>query len=899
MEGESHHASIVLDEIAYIGKALSIQEIQNQLKAGGWENRLQEVGSTVARLERKRNIDRQSAIQRMLKDPALFDRGETKLYSGEHLKAISFTVGGIGSGAIQFDGQGQPAIWQIAGNLTNPRIPNSFLAIRVGSNTRTPVVRALQTVSVGPFRPMNSLNFKGEYPFAWYDFEDPKIPIDLKLEIFNPLIPLDTKKSGIPCVIYNIKVNNFSRESVDINLLASQQNALGYTSAQGVIEDRRSNAYGGNLNNVVKRKNGTYLHMTRQGDVIDPSDMVLMTTTDNATFVESWNSLVDLHQMFLENGNLENSISKEPSPAGLTMEGALSVPLSVEPGESKTVTFALSWFFPNADHGRQKSPWKYSGSMYENWWTNALDVGNYLSNSLEELSTRTRKFHNTFYDSNLPQWLLDRLSSQLAVLRSQTCWWSKDGYFGVWEGCAPERGCCGGNCTHVWHYAQAHARLFPEIGRKMREQDFDHQLENGLVPSRHLWERTAADGHFGTILNSYREYLCSVDDAWLKTIWPKIKQAMDAGIVAWDPDQNGFLQNFQHNTLDGQMAGCSSWIGTLYLSALEASAIMAKKMGEPEAAAKYRKIRKSGILLQNKRLWNGEYYIQEAGKERIEDYLDGCHIDQILGEWWADQLNLPRNYPEERARTAMASLLKNNFFPNFHGLSLKPRQFVTVDNAGMKMITWPRNPQPIPGMKYGDEVMTGFEYGAGVSMIQHDLQAEGLMVLKAVYDRYNGKLLTDGITNMTTGAWGYSGNPFGDDECGKFYGRSLSVWSALLALQGFIYDGPSALIGFSPRWKPEDHSSFFTVADGYGLYTQKVGQDKQSCSILLKEGKLQVKEVELAFEKGLKAKDIKVHLNDQTYDHQYGITGQRIRIKLRESVLIRSEQTLNISILFN
>ena len=112
------------------------------------------------------------------------------------------------------------------------------------------------------------------------------------------------------------------------------------------------------------------------------------------------------------------------------------------------------------------------------------------------------------------------------------------------------------------------------------------------------------------------------------------------------------------------------------------------------------------------------------------------------------------------------------------------------------MITWPKDPQPIPGMKYGDEVMTGFEYGAAVTMLQNGMLPEGLMVIKVISDRYDGRLRTDGVSDFNNGPWGYSGNPFGDDECGKFYGRSLSVWSALLALQGFIYDGPAGIIGF-------------------------------------------------------------------------------------------------------
>ena len=61
------------------------------------------------------------------------------------------------------------------------------------------------------------------------------------------------------------------------------------------------------------------------------------------------------------------------------------------------------------------------------------------------------------------------MTSQSVILRGPTCFWSEDGYFGGFEGCY---GCCPLNCTHVWNYAQSHARLFPEVGRNMRISNF-------------------------------------------------------------------------------------------------------------------------------------------------------------------------------------------------------------------------------------------------------------------------------------------------------------------------------------------------------------------------------------------------------------------------------------------
>jgi len=880
-------ADICLDEVACYAEGLTQAQIQEHLKAGGWGERLKETGMLVERLKAERSAQREQKLKAMLNDPSLTAHGQTRVYEGDNLEAIAFTVGGIGAGAIQFNGKAEPAIWQIACNYSEERVSNSFLAVRAQADGGKPVVRALQTEPVGAFAAMKSLKFEGEYPFGKYRFDEPALPVTVELEVFSPFIPMDAKHSAIPCAIYTVKATNPSSAPVRIDILAAQRNALGYA---GGNEDK---GFGQNHNQVVRDGDVTMLHMTRKGDTA--SDMVLMTLSDSASGVASWESTTSLHGAFSKNGTCQGPAESGPSPAGKTLDGALSAPLELAPGESKSVTYVLTWYIPKALHGSGKT-WSHSGNMYTNWWPNAMGVATHLRDNLTELTARTRLFHDTLYASNLPVWLLDRFSSQLAVLRSQTCWWAADGFFGVWEGCKPGSGCCGGNCTHVWHYAQAHARLLPELGRRMREQDFDYQLPDGLVPNRESGGGPAADGNFGTILNTYREHLCAADDAWLKNLWPKVKKAVAAEIAAWDPNRDGYLQNVQHNTLDGDMTGCSSWIGTLYLTALEAAARMAEIAGEPSTAAEYRRIRGSGKKLQNERLWNGEYYIQEVGQERMQDYLDGCHIDQILGEWWADQVGIDRNFPPERSRQAMASLLKYNFLANFQGQSLKPRQFVTTDDAGMKMITWPKGPQPIPGMKYGDEVMTGFEYGAGVSMIQNGMLREGLVVIKAISDRYDGRLRTEGITEMDTAAWGYTGNPFGDDECGKYYGRSLSVWSALLALQGFLYDGPAGRIGFCPCLNSEDHASFFTVAEGYGLFTQTQQRSQLKASIDLREGQLRLTEVVLALPEGKSPKSVTVKLAGNTVKSRFDVKDGEVKLLLQSPLVLKGGQRLDIQV---
>ncbi|TWT81465.1 hypothetical protein CA13_29180 [Planctomycetes bacterium CA13] len=905
-------AEVCLDEVACYASGLAEADFQEHLKAAGWGQRLEETGQIVAHVEGQRNATREAKAQAILNDPALTAKGQTHVYEGEKLEAIQFTVGGIGAGGIQFNGKAQPGIWQIACNYTEEKVADTFLAIRAQAKGGKPVVRALQTEAVGPFAAMPSLKFEGEYPFGKYRFKEPALPVEVELEVFNPFIPMDLKNSAIPCAIYTVTFTNNSAGPVKVDVLAAQKNALGYHESPARAEKggkpQGPGNYGNNQNRILNNGSATMMHMTRAGDA--KSDMVLMTMADGSAGCAAWDSAVTLHSNFSDTGICKGPAESKVSADGKSVNGALTAPLQLAAGETKSVTFVLTWYFQTGQHGNKGKAkvvmegegegrvvgWSHSGQNYTNWWPNAMSVAEFLQDNLAELTTRTRRFHDTLYASNIPVWLLDRMSSQLAVLRSQTVWWAADGYFGAWEGCNPAKGCCEGNCTHVWHYAQAHARLLPELGRMMRDQDYATQLPSGLTPYRHTRQDAAADGHFGTILNTYREHLCSADNEWLKSRWPKIKKAIEWGIEHWNPKRDGFLQTVQHNTLDGAMTGCSSWIGSLYLSSLEAGARMAEAVGESDVAADYRKIRQSGKKLQDQRLWNGEYYVQEVGEQRIQDYLDGCHIDQLLGEWWGDQVGIDRNFPADRSKKALKSLLKYNFLTDFHGQSLKPRQYCESDDGGMKMITWPNKPQPIPGMKYGDEVMTGFEYGAAVSMMQNGLLKEGLMVIKVISDRYNGRLRTEGVSDFDNGPWGYSGNPFGDDECGKFYGRSLSVWSVLLALQGFIYDGPAGRIGFKPRLNPKDHASFFSVAEGYGLYSQVQRSSELQSFIDLREGQLRLTEIVLEVAQPMDPESVKIKLAGNEIGSGFALKGQELQIRLDRPLLVKAGQRLDIKV---
>lgn len=890
-----------IDEVAIYSRVLSGEEIASHVDAMGQrqarlelaaavEKRIEEEAKALTAADALRNARRDE----ILNSEDLMTRGKPTVYRGEHLTAVSFPVGGIGSGLIQIDGLGRLAIWQIFNNHQHASVPHSFFAVRAKAGNGPAVLRALQGESVGPFSAMKEVSFRGEYPFAWFAFGDDELPLKVTLETFNPLVPLDTRSSSIPCAVFNLTAANESSAPVEVSFLASQQNAVGYLGDEP-ITDRSYPGFGANANRLIRGKDTATLHMTsaRPKDSPGYGDMALIALAKEAKGVASWENLEKLAEEVAA-GSLAGPEIAGPSPEGQTLNGAILVTFTLSPDETRTIPFVLTWHFPSARHGH--GSWHAYGNMYANWYADALEVARYLGENLDELTAKTRFYHDSLYDSNLPYWLLDRISSQVAVLCSKTCFWGKDRYFGGWEGCNQAAGCCHGNCNHVWHYAQAHARLFPDIVRTMREQEFRFQNPaTGAIPHRQPDSFPAFDGQCGAVLNSYREHLISPDGEWLKRHWPSVKKALEFVIITWDRDEDGVLSGAQWNTLDGALGGSSSWLGSLYLAALAAGERMATLQGEPETAKRYASIRLSGQNKQDDTLFNGEYYIQIPETTPNEDYGDGCHIDQVLGQWWANQLDLGWLYPRERVRSALHSLVKHNFRGNFRGLKQSPRKFADDDDPGLQMITWPKGPRPQKVIRYADEVMTGFEYSAAAAMIQSGMIREGLAVARAVSIRYDGRLRT----NLSPGnytSWGYSGNPFGDDECGKFYARAMSVWSLLLACQGLIYDGPAGTIGFVPVWQPEDHRSFFTAAEGFGLFHQQREDDRQTERIEIRSGKLRIGTLVFEVPSADEPKSVILQLGGQRIPSSWSLRQGRLDIRLERPMILESGMALLVEI---
>lgn len=574
-------------------------------------------------------------------------------------------------------------------------------------------------------------------------------------------------------------------------------------------------------------------------------------------------------------------------PLDARLVGAIGRTLTLKPGESATVPFVVAWHFPNLTvAGRLK------GRYYAAKFPSAAAVARYVAENFDRLSSATRLWRDTWYDSTLPYWFLNRSFASTSVLATTTCYRLAGGRFWAWEGV----GCCPGTCTHVWHYAQAMGRLFPELERDLRERvDFGLALDpnTGVIRFRGEFGSTfAVDGQCGTILRAYREHQMSPDDAFLKRLWPGIKRALQC-VIDRDTDASGVLKGPMHNTLDADWYGVVPWLVGLYHAALRAGEAMAAEVGDAEFARACRARFEKGVGNLDRLTWREEYgyYVHVGDPKHLKEVgsYDGCEIDQVFGQSWAWQVGLGRVMGEAHVKRALRSLWRFSVTPDvgpYRRVNRAGRWYAMPGDGGLLMVTFPfGRPPQVSGAgawsaMYFNECMTGFEWQVASHMIWEGMVTEGLAVARLIHDRYHPRLR----------------NPYNEVECSDHYARSMASYGAFLAACGFEYHGPKGHIGFAPRLSPDDFRAAFTAAEGWGTYAQQRERGRLTATLRPRRGTVRIRTFALELPAGAKARSVVVMANGEGVAATFAQTGPRVVVTFADEVRVGVGEAVELTV---
>jgi uncharacterized protein (DUF608 family) len=695
--------------------------------------------------------------------------------------------------------------------------------------------------------------FRARFPFATVRLSDADVPLDAAIEAWSPFTPGDEDCSSLPVAGLEYAFTNPTDQTVE-----------------GVFSFHARNfmATGSGGDAVLPVRGGFVLWQAGSRDRQHDRGAFSVTADDPqarancAWFRGSWFDPLSIVWKSVASGEVIQAGPPDegsPSPGG-----SVYVPFSLDPGAEKTIVVRLAWHVPRSDLRVGADPQEVeaccgastcAGSVatagcYVPWYAGQFpDIGALDAHWCERygsLRQRSKQFSDCFFDTTLPAEVVEAVAANLTILKSPTVLRQADGRLWAWEGCCDEEGCCHGSCTHVWNYAQAVAHLFPALERSLRQTEFgENQDERGhqdfraslpIRPTAHSFH-SASDGQLGGIMKVYRDWRISGDTEWLRCLWPRVEQSLDYCIETWDPDHTGALVEPHHNTYDIEFWGPDGMCSSFYIGALQAAAEMGRALGSDVSF--YKRLMEDGRRYLEEDLFNGEYFVQHiqwkdlrAGDPAEEarnalrvnyspealtlleqegpkyQYGQGCLSDGILGAWIAAVCGLDPIVDQAKVVSHLVAVYRYNFHGDLHAHANPQRPTYAVgDEAGLTLCSWPHGGRLSLPFPYSDEIWTGIEYQVASHLMMCGRVGEGLEIVRAVRDRYDGR----------------ARNPFNEYECGHWYARALASYGLLQGTTGVRYDAVGSVLTIRPSIRG-DFRVFLCTATGYGTVGVRDGE---------------------------------------------------------------------------
>ena len=826
----------------------------------------------------------------------------TKYYQSKNeLKYTGMPVGGIYTGTVYLGGDGKLWLWDIFNANQNGIDPKTIewtlnKTIKINAQNGAGYVQpSLQirpleqgfafkiTIGNNTFIKKMDANdwddivFEASYPMAKIHYIDHQVPVDITATVYSPFIALDDRNSGLPCTIYSFQIKNKSTQPISISILGWLENKVSIKSA--VATDIR-------INKIVETQTGKALQCSINNNgnaeqllAPDYGTMAITAMSEKAQYQTNCN--------FPITSDSFNQVNNQPTEkkASTQLMGAVEVAYQLKPDQTIESNFSIAWHFNNLHFNKLAAD---KGRYYNNWYKSAAEVTQYVTKHFLKLSQESNLWKQTWYDSSLPYWFLERTFLNISILATTTAHRFESGRFYGWEGV----GCCEGTCTHVWQYAHAMGRIFPAVEKDTREKI---DLGVSLQPDGMIWYRgehgqsAAIDGQAGTILRIYREHQMSANYLFLQQNWDKIKKAVQ-WVMNQDKNKDGMEDTPLENTLDAVWDGEIAWLVGLCIAAVKAGELMAIEMNDVAFANTCANYVTMGSKNMEDQLFNGEYFIHKPdtikGRAKLGSY-NTCHIDQLYGQSWAHQVGIGRLVDKTKTLSALKALWKYNFTPDV-GPYIKAREggrpYVLPGEGGLVMNTNPKNdPKPYGEnvtwqMGYFNECMTGFEHQVAAHMMAEGMVDESLVITRMIHDRYHAA----------------KRNPFNEIECSDHYSRAMASYGSFITACGFQYHGPKGYLGFAPMIGAENFKAPFTSAKGWGTFMQKKDAHHLLATVHIKYGSLQLQSFSLVPTHTVLK--ISVTIDGKNIPASFTQENNTCLIQFKEPIQLSVTQTLQISI---
>lgn len=575
-------------------------------------------------------------------------------------------LGGIGAGKLEITPKGlftgftflnnwsQP----LGGTPIYPGILGFHFAVRAGRSAAL-----LQTVPVLDLPVWKKLRYEGLFPRARIIFEEPAWDLDGSLEAFSPWLPGDVKHSSLPACLFRLTLANRGRSPMDAGFLFIGRNICGEWCV-------------GRKNRLEQNTAALTLEFSNPDRAnVDPRQGQIAFTFLKKGWewssMESWNAVrrnfsfdpqnlsLPAWEHFAKEGRLPDTRA-DSAAQGENQElcSAAAASRVLAPGQSASIDFAASWYFPNHAFGHR----------YEKWFSSARGVSLYALKKKPALERKVQKIERVVRSFPFPQWFNEALLTNLSPFFSSS-WFTRDGRFAFYE--APQTCPLMGTIDVGFYGSIPLSYFFPELEKSQLLQFAAAQRADGYVPhdlgkSRLDRPSNGTTYYFWKDLNlkfalmAWRDFLWGGQDKkFLKAIYPHVRKA-----VRWSfqtdhngdglPDHEGADQTFDL----WAFKGAHPYTSSLFLAALLACQKMAQFVGDKTFARECREAFARGRRSFEKSFWNGEYF----------GSAESCALSQLNGQWYADLLGLGSIADPAKIRKALNFMLNHNSCHSSYGM---------------------------------------------------------------------------------------------------------------------------------------------------------------------------------------------------------------------------------------
>lgn len=264
-------------------------------------------------------------------------------YQKEYLDKIAFPIGGIGAGMFCLEGTGAISHVSLRHHPDVMNEPYTFAAIYVKGVENGAKVLEGQVSTWKLFGPAQSglgrgdktyglprfeeAVFQTRFPFATIDLRDKDMPLVAKITGWSPFIPTDADNSSLPVGVLEYQFTNTSDKAIET---VFSYNTKNFIDGQGTIRGVKN----GFVLESDQNNSGLAIYVDNAAAVVD-----------HCWFRGAW---FDPQTVVWDNIRY-GRIADKQLVKGVAPGASVYVPLTLQPGETKTVKVNFCWYLPDSN----------------------------------------------------------------------------------------------------------------------------------------------------------------------------------------------------------------------------------------------------------------------------------------------------------------------------------------------------------------------------------------------------------------------------------------------------------------------------------------------------------------------------------------------------------------------